>query len=63
MNILKIMGLQLLIIIPFVLLGLFFISFGTWWGVIVGCILWVIGVVYSATFGTRRLEKLEEDDR
>lgn len=61
MNILKVMGLQLLIIIPFVLLGVLSISLGAW--DIVGVVFMLMGVVYSATFGTRRLEKLEEDDR
>lgn len=60
MNILKIMLFQLLIIIPFVLIGVLFISI-EW--VIVGVLFFLLGVVYSATFGVRYLEERERKDK
>ena len=61
MNILKVMLFQLLIIIPFVLVGLASISLGVY--DIVGVFFMLLGVVYSATFGTKKLEELEKKDK
>ena len=61
MNILKVMLFQLLIIIPFVLVGLASISLGAY--DIVGVFFMLLGVVYSATFGNRKLLELEENDK
>lgn len=61
MKILKVMLLQLLIIIPFVLVGLGSISLGAY--DIVGVFFMLLGVVYSATFGTKKLEELEKKDK
>lgn len=60
MKILKVMLFQLLIIIPFVLVGLASISLGAY--DIVGVFFMLLGVVYSATFGTRKLLELEENN-
>lgn len=59
MDILKLILFQLLIIIPFVLIGFLFISV-EW--IIVGTLFFLLGVVYSATFGVRKLEEQDRKD-
>ena len=61
MKILKVMLFQLLIIIPFVLAGVLSISLGAY--DIIGVFIMLLGVVYSATFGTKKLEELEKKDK